>query len=76
MGAELPVELIFNPHPCLLKHTKIDVLCANTVLSAKYILLGVQRPYFGCNRTRGPIYARHIGQGSHAGRKTKFGILG
>ena len=61
MGAELPVLRICNPHPCLCKHIEIRVLCTNTRLAAKYVLLGVQRPYFACIRARGPGFMDHIG---------------
>ena len=75
MGAELPVSRIWHAHPCLYTNTEIGVLCTNTCLAAKYALLGVQAPYFGCNRTVGPIYIERIGQGSEIDRKRNFEIL-
>ena len=69
MGAELPVLRICHAHPCLRKHPKFGVLCTTTGLAGKYVLLGVQRPYFGCNRVRGPSFIARLGLGSQIHRK-------
>ena len=47
MGAQLPVERIWQPKPCWHKHTKIGVCCASTVLGPKFFLMGVGPPNFG-----------------------------
>ena len=60
LGAKLPVDRIYHAHPCLRKHPKFGVLCTSTVLAGKYVLLGVQRPYFACIHVRGPSFIERI----------------
>ena len=45
-------------YPWLSTHNEIGVL-STTVLVDKYVLLGVQCPYFGCIRVRGPSSSVH-----------------
>ena len=61
MGPRLPIEQICHSHPCLCKHTKICVLCTNTVLAGKYVLLGAQGPYFACIHVRRSTFIGYIG---------------
>ena len=61
MGAQLPVEQILNPKPCWRITHQFWRACASTVSAAKYVLLGVGRPYFADNRARGPLGVRVIG---------------
>ena len=60
MGGKLTVDRIYHAHPCLRKHPKFGVLCTSTVLAGKYVLLGVQRPYFACIHVRGPSFVERI----------------
>ena len=47
MGAELPVERICQPKPCLCTTHQIWGVYASTGVHGKYDLLGVLPPYFG-----------------------------
>ena len=61
MGPQFPVEKILDPKPCWRSTHQFWRACASTVLTAKYVLLGVGGPYFAGNRARGPLGVGDIG---------------
>ena len=56
MGAELPVERICQPKPCLCTTHQIWGVCASTGAHGKSVKLGVRPPYFGAELVFGHIH--------------------